>query len=208
MKEKNVIYCLSILLVLSVFTVTWMLCRDIKRKDFSSHLYANNIELVNELKRMISNGKIELTDISVSCTNGNIMNLSDFICTENLLIYLPELTCMSCAERELEVFNDYFTRESLKEKVCIVSHFANIREQKVFERSSGIICLNIEDGSPFPIESMKDAMLCGLVDNSLKMWIYISGRNANIGIDIRKIFYSSVSERFKGRNINNVIDNE
>ena len=164
----------------------------------TAQAFQDDLDLLSEtLTDVIKYGNFEIEDVALLDAKGERVQLSSLINRETLIVYIPLLDCTSCADRELELLKKYVKKEHV-DRVCIVSRFSNRREQKIWEKASGMRCFSVDEDVPFPNYLLSEATVTFLLDENLRVQNYLLNTKAESGrVNILAMYYYAVFSRFR-----------
>lgn len=171
---------------------------DKRSYETTVQAFQNDQELLSEcLIDIIKYGNFEIEDVVLLDSKGERVILSSLISRETLIVYIPLLDCTSCADRELESLKKSAEQEH-GDRVYIVSRFSNRREQKIWEKASGMRCFSVDEDVPFPNYLLSEATVTFLLDEKLRVQNYLLNTKAESGrVNILAMYYYAVFSRFR-----------
>lgn len=148
--------------------------------------------LVRVIYDLITYDGTDVPDIAlINSSNGKCM-LSELIDKDKIVFYLPNLGCSSCYEQEIALIKGMIPAE-VKEQVIIVGNFSNIRELKLFERSSGLRAFKIEEqNGEFPVIAFNETFVVFFLTRQMKCYALFDAVN---NVRASKLYYRIISEK-------------
>lgn len=148
--------------------------------------------LVRVIYDLITYDEVDVPDIAlIDSSNGECM-LSELIDEDKIVFYLPNLGCSSCYEQEIALIKGMIP-DGVKERVMTVGNFSNIRELKLFERSSGLRTFKIEEqNGEFPIIAFNETSVVFFLTRQMKCYALFDAVN---NVRASKLYYKIISEK-------------
>lgn len=147
------IFALSALLFLFVggkiaVYKTTKLCEGLETRESILRTYI--VEFINN---QVAFDYSPIPDVELMDHDGHLIGLSEILHEERLIIYLPDIGCHTCSDKEVELVKSIFLNEA-KNKIWVIAKFNNKRELQLFESQSGLIVYGIDSQCEFPSEKL------------------------------------------------------
>ena len=145
------------------------------RTSFKHEYETRTGSVIETALNIVSNGPLAIPDVIVTDVNSVEYPLPTVLGAGRLLIYIPDMNCVSCAQKGLEALDLVFSREdTLRNNVLIISHFNNIRHQRNIQKQYNIQIFSLDEGCCFPSEKYFNTAVAMLCDSSLRAPSYMS----------------------------------
>ncbi|GAB6013267.1 hypothetical protein [Viscerimonas tarda] len=137
---------------------------------------------------------LDIADCEITDSEGKQQKLSNVIISEKLIIYLPEISCTSCSDGEINILNSFFS-ENEKGNIVVVANFRSNRELKIFEKNAGIKTYGIAKEEQFPSRTLNGSIVLFLLSDSFKAsCLFIPDRTYG---KLSEIYYEAVANKFQ-----------
>ena len=185
--------CIVLLVAFYICAVGVVSCSENKRTPMEDNV--NNKE-VNDI--FVDFGRIcKLPNITLIDVNNKEVKLFEEVGEIKFVLYLPELGCASCSEKELQILNTVLKQKE-KSRSLVIGIFANRREQFLFQERCGIRTLrlkNVEKNFPLPACEAKSIAFF-IVNNGIGTSFF----NMTVHGQYSDIYYRNVSDWLRDYN--------
>lgn len=168
--------------------------------SYYKKVFALETSLANQYVAFICNNNIKVSDFDITDSKGATKKISQILSKEKFVIYLGNIRCTSCVEKELMLMRTFFTNDEIQQNIILLGIFDSRKEQKITEAIVKIPTYHIDYPVPFSNTNDEDEILYCIVDSSMKVHNLIDMRKNTSDIDMTKIYYKAVAEKIKNRN--------
>lgn len=142
---------------------------------------------------------IDMLDVRLIGSAGDSIPLSSIVDRERMVVYLPEVGCHACSDREVELVKSVFGREA-EDYVWIIGHFDNLRGLRLFERQAGIKAYGLNATDCFPVNEMHLRPVVFLLSPQLRGTAFFQPDKELPQLSV--FYYRAAYERFNRRTAN------
>lgn len=157
------------------------------------------VALSNQFASLLRNDNIKVPDFDITDSMGSSKMISQILNNEKFVIYLGNIECTSCIERELLILHDVFTEDEIQQNMLLLGIFKSRKEQKITETIAQIPTYHMDNPLPISTWNKKNGIIYCIVDSSLKVHNLIDVRQNLSHIDITQIYYRAIAERIRNR---------
>lgn len=142
---------------------------------------------------IVSNGSIKVQDVIVRDVDCSECRMSELLGKGKLLIYVPDLSCLSCAQKGFDSFDSMFEHnDSLRSSVLFLSHFENVRVQRIIQHRFNILTYSLDEGAPFPSQYLCDVANAFFCDSTLIAPSYMNDEVQVSPFDGWRFYYQAI----------------
>lgn len=168
--------------------------------DYNKKLFAMETSLADQYVTFICNDNIKIPDFDIKDSEESTKKISQILDKEKLIIYLGEIECSSCIEKELQLMHTFFSNDEIEQNVILLGVFHNLKAQKITEKIVNIPTYNIDYPVPFSNNNDKREILYCVMDSSMKVHNLINISKNISDIDMAKLYYKAFAEKIRNRN--------
>lgn len=178
--------CLSLIIFISVLLTACTRSKSIKveydKIDTELLLY----DIINSEKRQLNN-------VCLHSVDGDTLKLKS--CVDSclsLVIYIPNLSCTSCSQKEVAMLKDIIHDES--KRIMILACFDNKRDHSIFQSKFGLKIYDVGNNTLFKNKEDNEISSIFMIDDSLETMVYI---DLSTYAHLSRIYYEAFSDRYK-----------
>jgi uncharacterized protein YktA (UPF0223 family) len=184
--------------------VVWIFSLNIKLQKADNtnkelEINANKINkflpsVLKTIDNFIFYENLSVNDVDLLNRNGDVTKLSSIVELEKMIIFLPEINCHTCSEREIKILKDFIQPEQ-RARIIVISKFQNKRELKLFEINSGLKTYEImNDNELFKDITLNKTSVVFLISPFLKGYCFLIRDKENSKLFER--YYQMIQKRF------------
>lgn len=146
--------------------------------------------------KIISSGPLPLEDVLVRDATGHYLMLSSSLGEGKLVLYLPSISCVPCAQKGISTLDSIF-KDQFRDRIVIVSNFENLHTQKIIENEFNVITYSVLPGTLLPSASSAETPMTFYGDSTLVVGNFYSDEFSDGLFDGWAFYFQAIYNRFK-----------
>lgn len=163
----------------------------------SSTLNKQRVEQCSALAfNIIASGPLPLDDVLVRDAKGQHLLLSSSLEEGKLVLYLPSISCIPCAQKGISTLDSVF-KDHFRDRIVLVSSFENLHTQKIIENEFNVNTYSILTDTLLPSDSFAEKPMAFYCDSTMVIGNYYSDDFTDGLFDGWAFYFQAIYHRFE-----------